>query len=842
MSLLNSRNARKAEAAAAAGTRTVGSTIMFILKILGTILLIGVTTGLMFVCIFAFYVKTTLQSQLDITFEDYALQETSYLYYQDDSGNMVQWQEIYSDSKRTWADLDEIPEYMVQAAVAIEDKRYYEHDGVDWYRTAGAFYTMFFGQGDDSYGASTITQQLIKNLTGEDDVTVKRKIMEIFRALEVEKYYDKDEIMTWYLNVIYLGQNAYGVQAAAETYFGKDVGDLTLAECASIIGITNSPSAYNPYFNYGGINGEENNKTRQVEILYQMYEQGYITYDEYTEAVAQPLEFVNRNVDEVVDYVYSYYQETVINDAIDAIVAEKDLSRKAAETMVYNGGLKIYTCIDKSIQEKVDSIYEDLNEIPSVTGSSAQFQSAMTIQDPETGYIVAIAGGVGEKTINFAYNRATDAQRLAGSSLKPLAVYGPALDTNVISLGSTYEDSPSQKVNGLDWPKNDSNTYSNKMVNIKTAVQQSLNTIAVRITDQMGPQVSYNYLVNKLGFTTLVDGDIYLAPMALGQLTNGATVREMTSAYCALANDGVYTESKTFSKILNAEDAVYLDNSTAKSSIAFSLSTTDALTDLLYNAVQNGTGRAANLSSGMAVAGKTGTTGDNWDRWFCGYTPYYVAACWTGYDIPATINASTNPACVLWKKVMTLVHEDLEVISKFDTTTDYTEEVEEEEETVTICIDSGLLATAACESDIRGNRTTQVKESEAPTGTCTAHTTVNVCSETYCLPNSTCETTTVGVLTSGTGGTITHNGHLTSYILGDIPTCTENHGGAVVSEEPVETSPSPSPSAGASQDPSPSASVTGSTPEATNFCTAVTPPDARARRLKRRKRLRIHCE
>lgn len=688
--MAKSRRGRKDPAMKTAGGGRAGGVVSLILKIIGTVLLVGITTCVMFACIFGFYIKTTMESQLEITFEDYSNQlgQTSFLYFNRtsdgsltdeaetgaggdsvngtmDDDKVQYWTKIMSTTKRTWVDYEEIPQFMMDAAVAIEDKRFYEHQGVDWYRTAGAVRTMFFGQGESSYGASTITQQLIKNLTNYDDVTVKRKIIEIFRALEVESKYSKQEVITWYLNVIYLGQSSYGVQAAAQTYFNKDLDELSLAQCASIIGITKSPSIYDPYYSV------EKNKERQETILYEMYDQGYITHDQYQEAINETLEFASKKVVEEgqAEYIYSYYQETVIEDAIEAIMVEHDLSTEAAKTMVYNGGLHIYTCVDPKVQNAIDTVYGDLAQIPAASGGNGQqLQSAITIQDPQTGYVVGLSGGVGPKTINFGLNRATDIPRRPGSSIKPLSVYGPALDTGVITLNSVYQDSPPLVDAGKKWPTNDNGSWSGGNKSITTAVQNSLNTIAVRVYEDLGADASYHYMTEKLGFTTIIgetdsDGntDKNPAPLALGQLTTGVKVREITSAYCALANGGVYTKSKTFYMIYDSNQEVYLDNSSPETSVAFDLDTANTMTQLLYNAVQNGTGTAAKLASGMAVAGKTGTAGDDKDRWFCGYTPYYVASVWTGFDIEAAISVSGNPAAKLWNKVMAIAHEGLEV-------------------------------------------------------------------------------------------------------------------------------------------------------------------------------------
>jgi len=759
---------RTAKRAAEVTTRTVRDIVALFFKIVGTILLIGLTTCVMFACLFAFYIKTSLEPQLDITLEDYALTETSYIMVRDpDSGEYVEWQEIIGkDGRRTWVD-KEIPEYARLATVAIEDQRFYSHHGVDWYRTAGAIYTMFFGAGDDGFGASTITQQLIKNLTGEKDVTVKRKLLEIFRALELEDSYDKDEILTWYLNSVYFGEGAYGIQAAAETYFNKNAQDLTLAECASIVGITNMPTWYDPFLH------PDNNKERQETILWKMYDQGFITHTDYTAAVAEELVFEGSTHEEQTSVIYTYYQEMVINEAFAALQETTGLSNDAVMRKLTNGGYRIYACIDLSIQAKVDAIYNDPEQIPKTWGSNQSLNSAMAIMNPYTGEVVAIAGGIEEKTTNFSWNYAVDTARPPGSSIKPLSVYGPALDTGKYTANSTETNSPIT-VDGSKFPRNDDGSYGNgNKVNLVYALQRSLNTIAVRIVENLGVDTSFAYLQN-LGLSTLVISDneghtdLAYSPMALGQLTNGATVLDMTAAYCALANGGIYTESKTFSVIYDASGKIVLDNSNPVQREVFKKDTTTTLTAMLVNAVNNGTGTEAKLGSGQQVAGKTGTAGSSKDRWFCGYTPYYVAAVWTGYNTPETINVSGNPAAQLWKKVMTLVHEDLPVL-EFDVP-DVSAKTEEEKK-VEICDVSGLLATDACRDDIDGSQISTVSEEDAPEEFCNLHESVSVCSETFCLPNATCTTVTVGALSSR---------------LAQIPVCTDVHEAEQTSEPPAE--------------------------------------------------------
>lgn len=628
----------------------ISSIFSTIFKVFGSILLIFIITGMLFACVFAYYVKTCLTPNLDLSLDDYKLNQSSTIYYQDAGGEWRELSTLSGKQKRVWVDYGDIPWYMEKAVVAIEDKRFYDHKGVDWYRTSGAFVKMFATM-QNSYGGSTITQQLIKNLTGQDQVTVQRKLTEIFGALELEKRYDKQEIIEWYLNAVYFGEGCYGVQTAAQTYFGKDVKDLSLAECAAIVGITNKPTYYYPFYN------EENNKERQETILREMYEQGYIDYQMYKEAVEEPLVFTHSAEEETTQRIYSYYEEVVIADVINDLMERKGISRETAQTLVYNGGYKIYCCVDVSVQSAIDAVYTDLTAIPRASRDQ-QLQSAIVVMNPYDGRILGLAGGVGVKDRNFPLNRATGTYRSPGSSIKPLASYGPAVDTGLITPNTLVNDQAGMHLSGTNWfPANDSNIYYGT-VTIYQALQYSLNTVAAQIVDKLGPQTSYNYLTTKLGFTSLVPADADYAPMALGQLTNGVTVREMAQAYCAFVNDGIFTYGRTYSLVTDFDGNTVIDNSPTTIS-AFKPNTAYTMTYMMQNAVENGTGREARLYN-MPVAGKTGTSGDYKDRWFCGVTPYYVAAVWTGFDTPATINVSGNPAAQLWKKVMQPLHDGLE--------------------------------------------------------------------------------------------------------------------------------------------------------------------------------------
>lgn len=643
----------KAKKIARGGVRTVGGILSLALKIIGSLLLIVITTGIIFSCIFAVYVKNNLATDMGISLDEFAVDLSSVLYYQNkDTG---QWEELVtlqSEYFRKWIEYEDIPINLEHALVAIEDQRFYTHSGVDWYRTVAAFGNMFLNMRDTAFGGSTITQQLIKNLTTEDDVTVQRKLLEIFRALELEKEYEKRDIIEWYLNYVYFGHGCYGIGAAANFYFGKEVGELTLAECASIIGITNNPSRYSPY------SYPKNNKDRQETVLYKMLEQGYISQTEYDAAMRQQLVF-QRGEDEVYEeIIYTWFEEAVINEVLEDLQEIKGVPSKFARDLLFYGGYRIYTTFDPDIQAAVDAVYLDVDGLPKVTGSSAQLQSSIVIVDPYTGDIPALSGGVGEKTANLLRNRATMARRSPGSSIKPLTAYAPAMDLNLLTPATKFNDSASVVLTGKpDWlPRNDDRNHRG-IVTVKYALQRSINTIAAQIVDKLTPDVAYKFATEKLGLG-LVPADNDYAPLALGGLTYGVTVREMAEAYTIFPNEGLRNKTRTYTMLYDADDNLVYEKK-RESVTAISDTTAYHMNVLLQNAVTSGTGYEARLTN-MPTAGKTGTTSDKKDRWFTGYTPYYVAAVWTGYDTPAEMTVRGNPAAQIWKRVMDPIHENLE--------------------------------------------------------------------------------------------------------------------------------------------------------------------------------------
>lgn len=701
-------------------------------KVIGTIFLVCFLGALIFFCIFAVYVKNYLTPQLDFDYESFTLNQTSVIYYEDRStGEQKVLQSLYGSENRIWASFDELPDDLVFATVALEDKRFYKHHGVDWYRTCSAFVNMFIGM-RDTFGGSTLTQQLIKNTTKEEESTVRRKLVEIFRALEFEKEYDKDEIMEMYLNTIYFGESSYGVYSASLTYFGKEVSQLSLAECASLISITNNPSIYDPYIN------PEKNKERQEAALWAMLEQGYITREEYEEAKAEELVFQRGSASESSSTVYSYFVDQVIRDVVNDLVEATGYSSNVVTQMVNSGGYSIYSTVDVDIQSAMEEVFYDLSSLPASVGTYQQLQAGMVIIDNTTGDVVAMCGGLGEKEGSLTLNRAAQSYRSPGSCIKPLAVYGPALDLGLITPATVYDDTP-LTYDGEPWPKNYDRTYRGLMT-VTEAMAISNNTIPAKIVQQLTPQYCFDYLTNKLGFDLVAArevssgtlSDINIAPMALGGLTNGVTVKQMAEAYEAIANSGVYREARTYTKVVDSHGNVILDNA-QDSNVAMKEKTSYYLTDMMEAVVTEGTGTDAALSN-VPVAGKTGTTTNDYDRWFCGYTPYYCAAVWTGYDSQEEIileDQSINPAIALWQKVMEKAHEGL-------STKDFYQPSSVVE--VTYCLDSGLLATELCEKDVRGSRVAKIQLdiSDVPTEYCDLHVRVELCAESDQLYSGSC--------------------------------------------------------------------------------------------------------
>lgn len=702
-----------------------------VFKAVLTVVLVMVLTGAILACLTAMYIKNVIMPETDLQLDAYigAAQQTSKMFYRNtETGNYVEMQELYGDENRVWVPIEEIPENLRNAAVSIEDQRFYKHHGVDWIRTVKGVLNMFTGQ--DIVGGSTITQQLIKNMTGEDQVTVKRKITEIFKALELEKNYTKEDILESYLNYIYLGQRCYGVYTASYRYFGKNVSDLTLAECASLIGITNNPSKYDPLGRLEVVNEETGevktsrdfNKERQETILYKMEELGYITKEERDAAIAEPLDFSKGEEISTQSAVYTWYEDAVINQVLADLQSEYNWSKERARTALFSGGLEIYTCLNPDVQAAVDSVYGDRSNLNYISGNGQQMQSAITVIDNETGYVVALSGGVGEKTGSRNWNRATDTKRPPGSSIKPLAVYAPAIELGYITPNSTEVDSPYDQIDGRDWPVNASGKYQGT-VSIAKAVRESINTVAVKtLANYVTPQVSFEFMRDKFHIKlveSMAKGDtnytdIGLAQLGLGGLTEGVSTYEMTAAYSVFPRNGVYLEPLLYTTVLDSKGDVLLDKTGSREpEQAISQRTAYYMTEMLEGVVvgTGGTGHAANFV-GQDIAGKTGTTTSRKDLWFAGYTPYYTAVVWTGYDQQERLDSGLgNPSTNMWRLVMSKVHAYLpyKEFPKPDASS---------LQTVRYCTVSGKLPSAYCGSHVA---TGTFFAEDVPTTYCTIH-------------------------------------------------------------------------------------------------------------------------
>ena len=744
-----------------------------------TVFCIIVVCGFVLVGALGDYLQDDVIPNVSADLDAIEVAQTSFLYYVDNDGSIQRMQQIYTDTDRQWVSIDEIPEDLIHAAVAIEDKRFYEHQGVDWITTVKACANMFFGS-SSTFGGSTITQQMIKNRTGDDDVTVQRKVEEIFRAVKFESQYDKDVVMEWYLNQIYLGEGCYGVKSAAWEYFGKELDELTVAECAALISITNNPSLYSPYIY------PENNRNRQLDVLWEMYDQGWITHGEYEEAKAQEMDFHSgddaenktyhtgtscgfsdtaRHYDRdendvfscpecgtVADIVldsssdmYSWFTELVMEDVAKALAEKQGMewnkeNKTALMEQIKRGGYHIYTTIDMDVQAQVDKIYTNLENIPKTT-STQQPQSAIVVIDNRTGDVVALAGAVGEKEDFDAFSYATDQGLQTGSVMKPLTVYAPAFELGVISPATAVDDLPFSYDDGK-FPLNDNRTYQ-----ISTTVLQgvtaSINTTAVNVLDMIGREYSFDFGKNKFGLEGLLESewtssgrelsDIGYSPLALGALSYGVTVRDMASAYATFPNNGVYREDRTFTKVYDSNGNLVLDN-TQDSEQILSERAANYMNYCLREVVNQGTGYFANMSATM-VAAKTGTTSGNHDRWFIGYTEYYTAAVWFGYKYGEEIRLvgnSTNPAGRLWYAVMEPLHRGVKYKDVYD---------DSEMGWVTVCKDSGGYATEACKSDPRGDRSQGIRvySSDYPSDTCTQHVLVDYCVTGNGVPNEFCK-------------------------------------------------------------------------------------------------------
>lgn len=592
---------------------------------------------------------------------------------------------LFGGVKYKYVSLSECPQYLTDAFVAIEDKRFWEHEGVDYLRSARAALN-YIQKSKRSFGGSTITQQLIKNLTGRDEYTPERKFVEIFEALDLERRLDKREILQAYLNVVNLSEGCRGVGAAAELYFGCDVSQLSLSQCARIAAITNNPSAYDPLTHL------DNNTRRAHLILSEMYSQGYISDEEYQSALSESPNL--RTDTRRLERISSWYADMVATDVIDDLVTKCGYTRAQASLEVYNGGLKIYTAMDVDVQGVLEKFYRDTSNFP--CGISGTPQSAMMVIDPYTGSILGVAGAVGEKCGNRIQNYATDTKRPPGSALKPLSVYAPALERGLLSWSSIFDDSPVKFLQGqsgesIPWPRNADGVWRGDTT-VKDAVAHSINTVAVRVLDGMGLKSSFDFLKNSLHMNSLKwEEDMTVSALALGQASRGVTMRELLGGYTVFC-EGVYSTPISYFKVTDSSGNILLENKQTRHTV-ISRDTAAIMTELLKTVTHGGT--AKEISRVKLAAGKTGTTQNNCDRWFVGYTPRLLAAVWMGYDYPSPMNGiKGNPCISIWDKVVSACEKNCAVNSdktNFSSARGIMR--------LTYCRDSGLIPTAECPSD-----------------------------------------------------------------------------------------------------------------------------------------------
>lgn len=730
----------------------------------------------------------------------------------DKDGNLIE-SLIGAEANRVYVTIDEIPEVVRYSFISIEDERFYEHDGID---VRGIFRAFFSGlsQGNFDEGASTLTQQLIKNQVfdggAEDNFMDRfiRKVQEQYLAIQLENKLDKNSILEYYLNNINLGAGTYGVQTASKRYFNKDVSELNLSEAAVIAAIAQSPTNLNP------INYEDNNANRRALVLESMKNLGHCTEEEYNEAMEDDVYSRIQSVNEELDVTsyYSYFVDELIEQALEDLQEKKGYTYTQASNALYSGGLEIYATQDSKIQDIVDDVYSKEEYFPEIGKTSfweltyalsiqkkdgttkhyhtndlveyfhddssfstyfsdkkdaqarvAEFkeamvetgdiilgentsliiqpQSSMVIMDQYNGQVVAIEGGRGEKLGNRTLNRATNTHRQPGSTFKVVSTYLPALDSAGMTLATVIDDAAFKYPGTERFVRNWNGETYEGLTTLRRGLYRSMNIVTVKTLAEVTPQVGFDYLT-KLGFSTLVDNrttdtgkvysDINLS-MALGGITDGVTNLELTAAFAAIANSGVYTEPSFYTKILDHDGKVLLENDATTRQV-MKESTSFLLTSAMEDVVKVGTGTAVKFPNiDMPIAGKTGTTSDSIDLWFAGYTPYYTASIWSGYDNNLT-QSNTTYHKIIWRDIMERIHKENDLESVQFTKPDSIVAAK-------ICTKSGKLAVEGlCDHYIGGStvKTEYFAKGTVPTEKCDIHVKVKVCKKSHEIATDFC--------------------------------------------------------------------------------------------------------
>jgi len=638
--------------------------------------------------------------------------------------------------KKVFYPLGEISPYIKEGFIAVEDNDFYTHSGIDIKRTVGAAANYLFGKGK-VYGASTITQQVVKNISGDNEPTLKRKFTEILRAKRIEKRYDKADILEVYLNVIPMGGNMYGIGIASRTYFGKEPSELLPEEAATLIGVTNAPSLYSPYSNPDACL-----KKRNI-VLRVMYEHNIISESEYERANATALSVVSKeNIDGKYD---SWFTETVISEASSDLAKKYNLSVGAARLMLLGGGYSVYTTMDSEIQDTLEEFFENESNLPSEIQNGLEY--AMTVVDSRNGNLLGIIGRIGEKNGNRLLNHATIPHTPA-SVLKPLALYAPMIDSRDINWATVFDDVPQsfkETKDGLvEYPRNSPAVYDG-LITVKDALKYSKNTIAVKLCNMRGARGVFNTLKNAYGFDTLVEGevsdngreltDVALSPMALGQLTRGVSLLKLTESYAAFAADGRLHKTRSYIAILNSDGECVIENKPAEK-VIMKPETARIMNQLLSGVVQEGTAKSITLKNIVDTAGKTGTSSGNRDKLFIGYTPYYTSGIWCGYDSGTASVSGVSPSHLqIWDSVMSKIHER-RLTGEEERLGFSTEGLIR----LPYCKDSGKIYTDNCIYDVRGDRLEYgyFTFDNRPSGECDRHVKVLYDAEEKAVANSFC--------------------------------------------------------------------------------------------------------
>lgn len=709
--------------------KNIGHALTVVGTTLSSMLLVIVIMLCIVVTIIVVYVLDFADNGFDADLRDTEMKYTTIVYAYDEDGQEVEITRLAAEQNRIWVNYEDISPNLINAVVSTEDKRFWEHKGVDWRRTVFALGADVLNLSRAGQGGSTITQQLVKNITGDDKQTWERKLREIFRAMSLEEKYTKIDILESYLNRIWLGGMVYGVGAASQYYFGKDAKDLTVAESAVIAGMIRNPYMRSPYVDL------QNCKDNQIYALQNMYEQGYISLHEYEAALVEKVKFARtvygdafgyvdpdsvtedvpddtENPEEEVDddeyeaYKWNDYeisQNWYVDAAIDQVINDyadlKGITYTSARNEIYNGGYKIYINMNIELQNKVEEKYRDPYLAVTSYDKNAKeddlLQSAFVLVDYE-GTVVALAGGLGDKPGDNCFNRATMATRAPGSTIKPISVYSTAIQNNVVTFSTVLPDKKISIIEGYQiklWPDNFAYVGNDgSLMSIWMGLRESRNTLSVRTAQLLTPQVCYNQLTQNLGLTTLEQSDIALSPVSMGALTNGVKLYELAAAYEIFGNGGLYYKPMLYNRVVDSKDNVILRQDFYGTQ-AIDSDTSWIVNRMMKTVVTDGTssGSYASLPN-IEIIGKTGTSNSGQDLLFAGCTPEYVGIVWLGYDdgreIPEMYIDHHRYAANIWHDVMAEIVDTTQV-QKFTPDSSVVER--------RFCTETGKIASTSCE-------------------------------------------------------------------------------------------------------------------------------------------------